>query len=170
MRIVDVPEFRPRRDLATCAPETTAAEAASVLAERNIGGLPVVNGDKLVGIFTERDLVRRVAAAGRDPKTTRLSEVMTRDVRTASPDDPVRGGIDTMINGGFRHLPVTDADGNLVGVLALRDFLTANWTQMLTRTRRHAVLAVARAPETYILLAGIAAYTALIVIVVALAL
>ena len=119
---------RPIRDLITgqkiltAAKETTVSEAARLMKKMNVGAVMVVEKEKLVGIFTERDVVFRVLAESRDPKTTRLSEVMTSKPQTVSPDRPVAHALHLMYESGFRHVPVVE-HGRPVGMVSARDAL-----------------------------------------------
>lgn len=106
--------------LATIASGATAAEAARLLVLRGIGALPVVDEEALLGIVTERDLVRRVIAADRDPKATLVADVMTPDPATVTPDAAMIEAVLMMREGGFRHMPVV-FEGRLVGIVSLRD-------------------------------------------------
>jgi CBS domain-containing protein len=110
------------RTLVTQPPTATVREAARVMAERCIGAVPVVEGRNLIGIFTERDIVAKVVALGRDIDRSRLEEVMTRRPETVSMHCPLPEVLDVMISGGFRHLPVMSA-GEVVGVVSMRDLL-----------------------------------------------
>jgi CBS domain-containing protein len=102
-------------------PSATVRQAVMVMTGNRIGAVPVVEGRHLIGIFTERDVLTRVIAAGRDVDRTRLEEVMTRRPETVSIDCPLLEALDVMIEGGFRHLPVM-SDGAVVGVVSIRDF------------------------------------------------
>ena len=107
------------RELTTVGPETTIAEAASLMSQRRVGSTLVVEGDQLVGIFTERDTLRAVshdASAMREP----LQHWMTRRPRTITPDADVDDALKVMVEGHFRHLPVTEGS-RLVGMLSMRD-------------------------------------------------
>lgn len=105
------------------APETTVAEAARKMARHNVGSLLVLDrGRQLAGIFTERDLLRRIVAEGRDPEKTVLADVMTADVVIARPDMPRRDVLQLMNARNIRHVPVAD-EGGLLGVISLRDLL-----------------------------------------------
>ncbi len=105
------------------APYTTVAEAARTMAERNISSILVLeNGREIVGIFTERDLLRRVIVKGLDPKETKVQEVMTRDVMVITANAPRAEALRVMNEHHIRHLPVADED-NLLGVISLRDLL-----------------------------------------------
>ena len=100
----------------------TVVEAARLMKEHNIGALLVVNGERLCGIFTERDALFRVLAAGRDPVNTRLAEVMTPQPQTIHPDEPFLHALRVMHRGRFRHLPVVEFDRPL-GMVSVRDAL-----------------------------------------------
>ena len=106
----------------TVTPDTTVYRALEILAERNIGVLPVVENEVLVGIFSERDYARRVILYGRSSKETPVSEVMTADVKTASPDDSVEQCMKIVVENGFRHLPIVQ-NGNLAGIISSTDLL-----------------------------------------------
>jgi signal-transduction protein with cAMP-binding, CBS, and nucleotidyltransferase domain len=94
-------------------------EAVEVMRRERTGCLLVTRGGKLAGIFTERDLLTRVLAAGR-PLTTAVEDVMTVDPVSVGPKDPIRTAIRRMEDGGYRHLPVVDEDGRPVGVLSAK--------------------------------------------------
>ena len=100
----------------------TVRSAAERMCERRIGAILVVDGEQLVGIFTERDALNRVIAANRDPATTRLSEVMTADPQSITPDAPFRNALHLMYENGYRHVPVTD-NGRPLGMVSARDAL-----------------------------------------------
>jgi CBS domain-containing protein len=112
------------KDQATLSAEVhqTALEAARLMVEHNIGAVPVLHEGQLVGIFSERDLMRRVVVAGKDPAHTLVSEVMTEDPLTVAPDDPLETCMTLMKRHGFRHLPVCTGR-ELKGVVSLRDLL-----------------------------------------------
>jgi CBS domain-containing protein len=108
-----------RAKLVRAKPETLVARAAAMMAAKNVGAVLVVEGARLVGIFTERDIVFRVVACGLDPRTTRIAEVMTRDPQTVAPARPFGYALAVMHRGGFRHLPVVE-DGKPVGIVSAR--------------------------------------------------
>ena len=117
---------RPIRDLIgrkklVCASEsTTVTEAARLMGEARVGAILVVRKDKLVGIFTERDALTRVLAAGRDPKHTKLAQVMTPHPDTMPADKPFGHALIMMYERGYRHMPVVE-NGRPVGVVSMRD-------------------------------------------------
>lgn len=102
--------------------DQTVLETVRVMVERNIGAVPVLHNGRLVGIFSERDLMKRVVAEGRDPRSTCLAEVMTDDPLTVNMNEEVESCMDLMRRHSFRHLPVCH-EGQLVGMISLRDIL-----------------------------------------------
>ena len=106
----------------TAAKSATVLEAALLMKEKGKGALLVVDGSRLIGIFTERDALFRVLAVGRDPASTRLGEVMTPQPLTIQADQPFLQALRIMHKGGFRHLPVVEFDRPL-GIVSARDAL-----------------------------------------------
>ncbi len=106
-------------ELTTVSPSATVAEAAQLMSVRHVGSALVMDGDRLVGIFTERDIVRALAsdfdAAGHTVEAS-----MTRSPTTLAPGATTGQALDLMLAEGFRHLPVLDGD-TVVGVVSLRD-------------------------------------------------
>jgi CBS domain-containing protein len=100
----------------------TVLETVRIMVDRNIGAVPVLHNGKLVGIFSERDLMRRVVAEGRDPRCTCMAEVMTDDPLTINMNEDLESCMALMRRHGFRHLPVCH-EGHLVGIVSLRDIL-----------------------------------------------
>jgi CBS domain-containing protein len=100
----------------------TVMEAVRAMVDRNIGAVPVVHNGKLVGVFSERDLMKRVVAEGLDPRRTCLAEVMTEDPLTINTNEDLQNCMSLMRRHGFRHLPVCH-EGQLVGIVSLRDIL-----------------------------------------------
>lgn len=107
--------------IAVC-PADTVLQAADLMNGRNIGGVIVLDGDQLAGIFTERDVLRRVVAPGLDPATTRVAAVMSAPVITCPPELSIDDCAALMTSQGVRHVPVQDATG-LRGVVTIQDVL-----------------------------------------------
>ncbi|MGA2904419.1 MAG: CBS domain-containing protein [Candidatus Korobacteraceae bacterium] len=103
-------------------PSQTVFEAASYMVDCNVGAVPVLDDTKLVGIFSERDIMRRVVTEGRDPLTTRIAEVMSTEVHSVPLSSNSEEAMCLMQSLGVRHLPVCDGH-TLVGFLSLRDLL-----------------------------------------------
>jgi CBS domain-containing protein len=109
------------REVLTSGADASIAEAATAMLKAQVGSAIVMDGTYLVGIFTERDVVR-AAAAGSDPSSTPVSEWMTPDPVTATPDTEAEEAAEIMMSQGFRHLPVVRGT-DLVGIASLRDIL-----------------------------------------------
>jgi CBS domain-containing protein len=110
------------RQIFTVEETATVLSAAQQMKQNNVGALPVVRGGNLVGIFSERDLMRRVVAEQRNPATTKVSEVMTANPRAVGPDESFETCLKMMKEHGFRHVPVWDGSV-LMGLVSLRDVL-----------------------------------------------
>jgi CBS domain-containing protein len=113
------------RDLMTenpssCAPSTSVVEVAKVMAREDVGSVPVVDNGKLLGVATDRDLVVRVLAEGRDPDGTAVGDVASSDVATVSPDDSLADALKLLARHQIRRLPVVEGD-QLVGIVAQAD-------------------------------------------------
>ena len=100
-------------------PDETVRSAVKTMAEHVCGSILVMEGDRLIGIFTERDLLMRMAAAGRDLDRTAISEVMTREPDTIGADEPVAEAIRRMDEFSYRYLPVIE-DSKVLGVISTR--------------------------------------------------
>lgn len=113
----------------------TVREAAGLMKAKKYGAVLITEGDDLLGIFTERDAVFRVIAAGRDPDTTKLGDVMTKDVKTITPDKTFGHAMLMMHEGAFRHVPVVD-NGKLVGMVSSRNALDPDLEEFVFEERR----------------------------------
>lgn len=107
-------------DVWTIEPDATVYHALEVLSEKDIGALVVIDNSALVGVFSERDYARKVALHGRSSKETRVQQVMTPDVITVGPDQPVDDCMSLMTEHRIRHLPVLE-DGKIIGVISIGD-------------------------------------------------
>jgi CBS domain-containing protein len=118
-QIAEVIEGRP---LFHVSSSDKVRDAAREMSQRNIGAIAVLDGGKLVGIFSERDIMSRVVAQGLDPDQTPVAKVMTRDIVVGDPKEDVEDALTKMHNVGCRHLPVVEK-GNLIGMISIRDLL-----------------------------------------------
>ncbi|MEM0030165.1 MAG: CBS domain-containing protein [Candidatus Nitrosocaldus sp.] len=108
------------RDVVTISPDKTAQEAARLMAEHGIGSVVVMDSDKVVGIVTERDLVRKVCAKDIPSSRVRIQDVMSTPIITAEPDLPIEAAVQRMFNNKIRRLPVVE-NGKLVGIVTISD-------------------------------------------------
>ena len=109
-------------------------EVARRMTERNVGAVAVLDGETLVGMFTERDLMTRAVARNLDLDNTEVNMVMTRELLTAAPNDPIAECLQKMHKLNCRHLPVVER-GNLVGMISLRDLLQIDSQQAKHRAK-----------------------------------
>jgi CBS domain-containing protein len=113
-------------------PEDTLEQAAQAMMERKTGSAVVTDSGKLVGIVTERDVLRAVAH-GRVPWSTKIADVMTHDPVSVPPETKTSEAIQIMLKGGFRHLPIC-VEGELVGLVSLRELLRAQALPLIGST------------------------------------
>jgi CBS domain-containing protein len=113
--------IRPHR-LVTAPPTASVLEVIRIMTEARVGAIPIVEGKRILGIFSERDLMTRVVVKGREAGETRVADVMTRDVLTAEGDDTRSECLERMREARCRHLPVLE-NGQLIAMLSMRDLL-----------------------------------------------
>ena len=131
-----MPEVVRDQQLAVLPGTATAREAARLMAAHNIGSVLVTApNEQLEGILTERDVMCRVVAPGRDPDRTPLYEVMTENPDTIGPNEAAIEALRRMRDGGYRHLPVVDGGGRPMGVASHRDFLGEEMMRLEDETR-----------------------------------
>jgi len=124
-----------QKKLLTAPPETTVSKAAKLMAKRKVGAVMVIDEQRLVGIFTERDALFRVIARGLDPQTTRLVDVMTVAPKTVAPDKSFGYALLLMHENGFRHLPVIE-NGRLIGIVSGRNALDPDLEEFVSESER----------------------------------
>ena len=112
------------RQVWTVSPDMTVYDAIRSLAERNVGALLVTDGDRLVGIFSERDYTRKIILKGRSSKETKVGEIVSSPVQTVTPEETVEDCMRLMTEHRIRHLPVVQG-GKVLGVISIGDLV--NW-------------------------------------------
>ena len=113
-------------DGASVAVEATAEQAIRTMIDRHVGAVAVLDENgRVAGIFTERDLLQRLALSGRAPNRTPVRELMTTPVEMATLDTTPGQALATMVERHYRHLPIVDDDGKLLGMLSIRNVLQA---------------------------------------------
>ena len=125
MRNIEQILARKTKPLTTVAPSDTVQHAIELMCNLDIGAVMVVDGDKLIGIFTERDCLRNVSLTGRNPREILVSEVMTKRVRFVTLDVEVSQGLALMTERFFRHLPVLDEQKKILGIVSIGDLVKA---------------------------------------------
>jgi CBS domain-containing protein len=116
-KIRDLMTSNPR----TIGPSTPLEEAARSMRDEDVGALPIVEGDRLYGMLTDRDIAIRAVAEGKDPKATKAQDVASRQVVTVDPEQSLDEALRLMASHQVRRLPVVEEDGRLVGILAQAD-------------------------------------------------
>jgi CBS domain-containing protein len=116
-RISEVMTSRPR----TVTADSTVAEAARLMRDEDAGIVPITDGERLVGVVTDRDIAIKVAAEGKDAQSTKVSEIAARNVVTIDPQQDLDEALRLMAQHQVRRLPVVEEDGKLVGILAQAD-------------------------------------------------
>lgn len=109
-----------------CTSQHTAIEAAELMQREDVGLVPVIadDGRKLIGVITDRDIVLKVVAEGRDPRSTAVTEVMSTDVVTCLPQESVETVMEQMASRQIRRIPIVDRDGSIVGIVSQADVAT----------------------------------------------
>lgn len=108
---------------ASVEPDASVLQAVEVMAEEGVGGVAIVEGGRLRGIFTERDVMLRVVLKSRRPQDTKISEVMTSPVETATEETTAEEALTHMLDRHLRHLPIVGENGQLLGMLSIRNLL-----------------------------------------------
>jgi CBS domain-containing protein len=139
MKIKDRPEFQNKSAVLTFGPDEKVLGAIQSMSAKNYGAAVIVDDKrKPVGIVTERDFMRRLLDKELNPKTTKLSAIMTSDLKLAKADDNLLDWLRQMSNERFRHVPVVDDDGVLIGIMSQGDFVSYTWPELLGRVKEQA--------------------------------
>jgi len=132
MKIKERIEYLSKPKPFTARPDQTVLEAAREMSSRNIGSVVITDSEnKVVGLVTERDLMRRIVAEDKKPADAKLSEIMTTNLRLARDEDNVVDWLRVMSNERFRRLPVVDDEGKLVSIMTQGDFVSYTWPELL---------------------------------------
>ena len=131
-RLVDRPEFKTKPKPVTFLGKEKVSQAIAVMADKNYGSVVIVDSkDKVVGIVTERDIVKKLVNNNMSPKTTKLEDIMTLNPRVANENDDVVDWLRIMSNDRFRRLPVVDADGKIKVIFTQGDFVSYTWPDLI---------------------------------------
>ncbi len=124
-----VPDVISDQVLQKLTPRDSVRAAAKLMRDKKIAAVLVMEGERLVGIVTERDMTTRVVAAGLNPETAVIADIMTANPDTLSPDDTAQDAIRMMISRNYRHLPVVDG-AKVVGMVSVRDLYAVYNTEL----------------------------------------
>lgn len=167
MKISDLVELTSKSAPLTCGPDTIVQDAVMLMAEKNFGSIIITDADNcVIGVMTERDIFRRVIGEERDPKASRVSDVMTTEVRLARMNDNVIDWMQVMSNERFRRLPIVDDEKRLRAVLSQGDFVAYSWPQMISQLSLMTKATLAPAFNPIAIALGVAGYGLVILLIV----
>ena len=136
-RLVDRPEFKTKPQPVTFLPKDKVSKAIEAMAEKNYGSVVIVDDkDRVVGIVTERDIVKKLVKNNLSSKTTKLEEIMTPNPRVANENDDVIDWLRIMSNDRFRRLPVVDAEGKIKVIFTQGDFVSYTWPDLIYHAKQ----------------------------------
>lgn len=167
MQLKDRPEFASKSTPLTFPETATVKEAVAAMSEKNYGSVIIVDDDeKVIGVVTERDVMKKLVNTDRDAASTKLSEIMTRNPRLAKETDDVVDWLRIMSNERFRRLPVVDADGRIKAVFTQGDFVSYTWPDLVYQARQLAKASFGKNYGVWLIIGGVMLYSLLMVIVV----
>lgn len=165
-RLMDRPEYGSKPKPLTRPQEGMVSEAVAAMSEKNYGSVMIVDADdKVIGVVTERDIMKKIVGAGKDPTTTPLSDIMTREPRLARETDDMIDWLRIMSNERFRRLPVVDDDGRIKVVFTQGDFVSYTWPDLIYQMRSMATATVSRNFPYFLIGGGIAVYSLAMIVV-----
>lgn len=158
MRIIDIPQYKDKKQLLMLDKDTILIDAAKIMKEMNYGAVIVTDQKKLCGIFTERDLLMKVVAEGKNVQVLKLANIMTINVQTANVNDEVYDCMRRMTEGRFRHLPIVNDQGEVSGMVSQGDFVAITWGQLLGQFTTKAKTSFFSYTQLWMLVIGALAY------------
>ena len=142
-------------------------DAVGAMSEKNYGSVIVTDADKkVIGVVTERDVMNKLVGKGLDPKTTKLSDIMTENPRLASETDDLIDWLRIMSNERFRRLPVVDEKGHIKAVFTQGDFVSYTWPDLMYQMKSIATATVIKNWPLFLIGAGFAIYSIAMVLVI----
>ncbi|RBI71475.1 signal transduction protein [Roseovarius sp. TE539] len=165
-RLRDRPEYPSKPRPLTRDPDTTVAEAVTDMSAKSYGCVIVTDKEsRVIGVVTERDIMNKLVATGRDPGETRLSEIMTREPRLAKEDDNLLDWLRIMSNERFRRLPVVDDEGRITAIFTQGDFVSYTWPDLMEQARSLAKATVIGKFHYFLIGGGILIYALAMIVV-----
>lgn len=116
----------------TIGPDATVMDAVKLMVDHKVGAISITKDSKLIGIFTERDVMKKIVFAGLDPTTTKVSATMTTEIAKTTSDTTVSEAISLMNKKRIRHLPITTPEGEIKGMISLRFLMHDRLEDMMT--------------------------------------
>jgi signal-transduction protein with cAMP-binding, CBS, and nucleotidyltransferase domain len=167
MKIIDFPQYTKHKTLVTLEQEAYLIAAIRKMQDFKVGSILVTHQGKLCGIFTERDLLMKIAGTDIDINKTKLMDVMTVKLHTSNVQDYVQESMKRMTEQKIRHLPVIDDKGQLVGIISQGDFIYLSWSQLLQQLKSKTKSTFFSLSQVWMLVIGLIGYVILIYITLA---
>ncbi|MFL2791947.1 MAG: cyclic nucleotide-binding/CBS domain-containing protein [Paracoccaceae bacterium] len=165
-RLMDRPEYQLKQQPLTCLPKTSVFDAVMKMTEKNYGAVVVVNEErKVIGVVTERDVMKKIVAPGLDASKTLVEEIMTKNPRLARETDDLIDWLRIMSNERFRRLPVVDDKGEIKAVFTQGDFVSYTWPDLMYQMKSIATATVSKNWALFLIGGGIALYSIVMFIV-----
>ncbi|GLQ23090.1 hypothetical protein GCM10007853_09640 [Algimonas ampicilliniresistens] len=165
-RLMDRPEYKSKPAPLTRKADATVFEAVSAMSDKNYGSVIIVNdSEKVIGVVTERDIMKKLVGQGLDAKKTSLSDIMTENPRLARETDDMIDWLRIMSNERFRRLPVVDEGGKIMAVFTQGDFVSYTWPDLLYQMKSIAKATVFKNWYIFMIGGGIALYSLLMVLI-----
>jgi len=166
VKIIERMEFQNKAPPMTFTPSDRVIDAVHAMSAKNYGATVIVDPTgRPVGIVTERDFMRRLLDKGLDPAMTRMSDIMTTDLKMARANDEIAGWLRMMSNERFRHLPVVDDNGVLVNIMSQGDFVSYTWPQLFQDLKESTVRSISGSVQLYILIGAMVLYVGTLAVV-----
>ena len=165
-RLMDRPEFLLKQQPLTCSPQTKVIDAVIEMTAKNHGAVVVVNKKRqVVGVVTERDVMKKIVALGLNANETLVDEIMTKNPRLARETDDLIDWLRIMSNERFRRLPVVDENGEIKAVFTQGDFVSYTWPDLMYQMKSIATATVSKNWAMFLIGGGIAIYSIVMFIV-----
>ena len=166
-RLIDRPEFKTKPTPVTFNKNDTVDKASEVMSDKNYGSVVIVDkNQKVIGIVTERDIVKKLVLKNLSPKTTKLEEIMTSNPRVADENDNVLDWLRIMSNDRFRRLPVVDKNGKIKVIFTQGDFVSYTWPDLFYQASQMAKASILGGFSIYGLITMMVIYSIAIIIAV----
>ena len=166
-RLMDRPEDRLKQQPLTCSSETSVFDAVLAMSEKNFGAIVVIdNQKKVIGVFTERDVMTKVVGKELNPHKTLVKDIMTPNPRVANETDDLIDWLRIMSNERFRRLPVVDGNGHIKAVFTQGDFVSYTWPDLMYQIKNLATATVSKNFAVFLIIGGIFLYSVAMVILI----
>ena len=160
MKIRERVEYATKPEPLVCGPDETALSAVQMMSDRNYGAIVVTDAERnVLGLMTERDVMRKLVAGGKNPAETKVSEIMTTEVRVAKEDDNLIDWLRIMSNERFRRLPIVDEQGKLTSIMTQGDFVSYTWPDLMSQAVTLTKSTVGGAYQIFLILGAVLLYT-----------